>query len=408
MSWRFGVLKSKLLYAVLFATAIVSGGYLVVSAVQELLSEATIFVPQRVLKDTRPFAGNADESSVAWAQAQYKNLEKAVADVWGSQETVLPSPTRYVKYSQDYQARALVDFERGDLKVETVNSIYPVRSLKEAIVSTILAQEGDGAVQFSDADARPANQKDPALYGQILDDKGRPMRYGDRAVNYANELIKNSLQKRDIWANGSRKTVYSIKTRLQDDSLSQRTAKYKDIITNAARKYGLSDRLLLAITKTESYFNPFAVSRASAYGLMQIVPSSAGAEVYELLNGRKGRPQREHLFDAANNIEYGAAYLHILAKRYFGGIDNPSSLKLCTIAAYNGGPSAVLKTFGPTREQAIQKINSMDHNEVYRHLIKNLPSYETKRYVDKVVAAMSLFTADSQFTAAYQPRAGSL
>ena len=303
---------------------------------------------------------------------------------------MLPSPKEFVKYTQDYEARAQVNFENGAVVIETV-SPYPTRSLKDAIVSMALAPASPAVDQFSAKDI--ILNGNPALYGQLLNKDGQPMRYGARANEYAEELIKESLEKREIVVNGRIKTVYRVNAELAKSSLWQRAKQYEDIIAGAANKFGLGERLLYAIAHTESYFNPFAVSSASAYGLMQIVPSSAGAEVHELLTGKKGRPSREFLFNPKNNVEYGAAYIHLLARRYFDGVTDPASRELCIIAAYNGGPNAVFKTFGKNKESATKRINSMTHQEVYRHLIKNLPSRETRFYVDKVLASLGTFTA---------------
>eukprot|EP00494_Astrolonche_serrata_P005901 UN05918 len=47
-------------------------------------------------------------------------LESVVGRKWGKQNTQQPSDKKYVKYSNDYQARAIIDFEQGIVKVETI------------------------------------------------------------------------------------------------------------------------------------------------------------------------------------------------------------------------------------------------------------------------------------------------
>ena len=387
------MLKKKIAATGLAGAITIFSAYWVTESFSNALEENSISIAQRNIKAV-PIAepvtpGNGAEA--AWAGQQYRALEQAVSKVWGQDEVVLPAPTKYVKYTQGYEARAAVNFENGQIRVETVDSRNPQRSLRDAIISTALAPASPVVDQFSASDV-PMNG-DPALYGQLVNKKGKPLRYAGRAGEYADELIRTSMQKREIKVGGSYKTVYSVDASLASDSLKKRAAKYENMIKKSAARYGLGERLLYAIAHTESYFNPFAVSTASAYGLMQIVPSSAGAEVYEHITGKKGRPSREYLFNPANNIEYGAAYLHLLANRYFNEIKNPAARELCTIAAYNGGPSAVLKSFSPNREAAIKKINSMSSKEVYRHLVFKLPSRETRRYVDKVLASLGTFTA---------------
>jgi membrane-bound lytic murein transglycosylase C len=60
--------------------------------------------------------------------------------------------------------------------------------------------------------------------------------------------------------------------------------------------------LIYAIIKIESSFNPYAVSSAPAYGMMQLVPSSGGREAYRKAKGEDKMPDKEYLFNADNNI----------------------------------------------------------------------------------------------------------
>ncbi|MFC1814544.1 murein transglycosylase domain-containing protein [Thermodesulfobacteriota bacterium] len=101
---------------------------------------------------------------------------------------------------------------------------------------------------------------------------------------------------------------------------------------------------LYAIMKTESDFNPYALSHAPAFGLMQIVPATAGRDVSIYLE-KEGLPSDKFLFNPENNIKYGATYLHLLNYKYFKEINNPVSREYCVIAAYNTGAGNVLRTF---------------------------------------------------------------
>lgn len=355
------------------------------------LEQQSIVLPQRtIVSHDYQEAGDAGADS-AWIKSQYENLEKQVAEVWGANEVVLPSPTRFVKYAQNYKARSIVDFETGEVLIESVSSVYPQRSLKDVIVGLALAPASPAVDMFSAKDV--ILSENPALYGQLLNKKGEAMRYSNRAMDYANEILANGIEERQTIVNGRPVTIYRVHATLASDSIKKRAGKYETAVSRAASRYGLGERLIYSIVHTESSFNPFAVSPASAYGLMQVVPSSAGAEVYEFLHGKRGRPSREFLFDASNNIEYGAAYLHLLANRHFAEVKDVGARELCVIAAYNGGPGAVQRIFGGSRQAALNKINSMTRQQVYRHLVKNLPSGETRRYVDKVLASLHAFSA---------------
>ena len=115
-------------------------------------------------------------------------------------------------------------------------------------------------------------------------------------------------------------------------SLRYSTKKYDDIIANASQQYGLSFPLLKAIIKAESGFDPRAVSKKGAKGLMQIMPQN-----FKLLGIKDP-------FDPSQNIHAGARYFKQMYDRF-------GKLAL-SLAAYNAGPKAVerYKTVPPYEE----------------------------------------------------------
>lgn len=176
---------------------------------------------------------------------------------------------------------------------------------------------------------------------------------------------------------------FSILTSLESNAV--RAAKYADLVNQYARKYNLAPSLVMAIMRTESNFNPFAISSRKAMGLMQVVADTAGEEVYTFLTGLSGSPSAESLLHPETNIQYGTTYLHLLSSRYFQGVLNKKSRELCIIAAYNGGPGAASRVFGSTPEAAVAKINTMTPDEVYETLTTKMPSQESRQYVDLVL-----------------------
>ncbi|WP_069859341.1 murein transglycosylase domain-containing protein [Desulfoplanes formicivorans] len=359
-------------------TATVSGD---VTAVGRLAARKGVYYvshPQVVASRLKAFADMLDR------------FRKAVAPQWGKKETREPSPKTYVKYTQNYQSRARVDFDKGIVIVETLDATQPSASLQEAIVTVLLTPNDPRGVDLYSAKSVVLGET-PFLYGEILDRDGQPIRWQWRANRFANILVREAMQSKTIRVDGRNKTVHYVTIPMVKDHLMVRARKFKPYVLDCARAYKVSPNLIYAIMKTESDFNPYAVSHVPAYGLMQIVPATAGQDVSGFLGDKQGVPSRDFLFVPANNIRYGAAYLHILNYKYLAKIKDPVSREYCVIAAYNGGAGSVLKTFSSNRDQAPNKINGMHPGDVYKTLVAKHPARETRRYVQKVVLAKKEF-----------------
>jgi soluble lytic murein transglycosylase len=100
------------------------------------------------------------------------------------------------------------------------------------------------------------------------------------------------------------------------------TDKFDHFISDAAEQTGVDSRLLKAMIKAESDFDPRAVSRKGAMGLMQIMP-----ENFKMLN-------LKNPFDPWQNIRAGAEYFQKMYERFNGKL-------ALSLAAYNAGPTAV-------------------------------------------------------------------
>jgi peptidoglycan DL-endopeptidase CwlO len=119
---------------------------------------------------------------------------------------------------------------------------------------------------------------------------------------------------------------------------------YADLFNAAGAKYGVSPKLLAAVARVESNYDPHAVSAAGAQGLMQIMPATA-------------RGVGVNAFDPAQAVD-GAARILKANLKEFGSLD-------LALAAYNAGGGAVKKHRGIP------------------------PFAETQAYVPKVKAALA-------------------
>jgi soluble lytic murein transglycosylase-like protein len=125
------------------------------------------------------------------------------------------------------------NLDAGTITVETVDDKDPKASLKNAIVTTLLTPDDPRAV--------------------------------DLAVNFS--MVANFQNKQ--------------------------AEKYRDVVGKYAARHKISPSLVYAVIRTESNFNPFAVSSAPAYAMMQLVPSNGGREACRAAKGRAEMPTKD-------------------------------------------------------------------------------------------------------------------
>jgi len=163
-------------------------------------------------------------------------------------------------------------------------------------------------------------------------------------------------------------TVYIKEKTVKRAGPAKRRRNFSREIRTAGEKHGVDYNLIRSVIKAESDFDPDAVSRAGAKGLMQLMPGTAR------------RYGVKDVHDPSENINGGTGYLKYLIKKYNGDVR-------MALAAYNAGESAVEEYSGipPYREtrKYVSKVmtfyeklsgrrtGSGGHNIVYRYLDEN-------------------------------------
>ena len=126
--------------------------------------------------------------------------------------------------------------------------------------------------------------------------------------------------------------------------------------------------MVAAVIRTESDFDPDAVSGAGAMGLMQIMPAT-GEWIADKLDMHSF--QTEALFDPQTNIEIGCWYLNFLQERF----DTPELIS----AAYNAGHGRVAQWLDDTA------VSADGEN------LEEIPYPETREYVDRIAKAYDAY-----------------
>lgn len=107
------------------------------------------------------------------------------------------------------------------------------------------------------------------------------------------------------------------------------------IIVEASQKYGVDPNLVAAMAFRESRFDPHAVSRIGAQGVMQLMPKTA-------------RSLGVHdAFDPRDNVFGATKYLRTLLDRFHGDVDQ-------SVAAYNAGPELVARVGPSATTEAVE------------------------------------------------------
>ncbi len=142
---------------------------------------------------------------------------------------------------------------------------------------------------------------------------------------------------------------------------------YREEIEAAAQKYALPVELIYAIARQESAFNPTARSPSDAFGLMQLLPTTAKKM------GREGRipySDFEDLYDVATNVTLGSHLLRKLSNAFGGNF-------VSIVGSYNAGSANIRKWFKARyRKDPLEFIEMIPYRET-----RNYVKYVYRNYV---------------------------
>lgn len=331
-------------------------------------------------------------------QEAYDNFVKNMKAIWGG-NFVESTNKDWVEYSDDGNSRSVVDFDKGEATIEIVvsqeeaESETAIENKVEDKLKELLKNKGKTKDYDSSVEKSIPLQETPVLENQVQTPSGVMVTESnvDAAVN---EIVKEvEIDRKEIKGDdGKPRQVITVKLDLVPDHIKTRAEQYKSEVEKYCRKYDVEPAMAFAVMQTESSFNPKAKSHVPAYGLMQIVPSSAGADCAQSLKKPFAKPTANYLYQPENNIEMGVHYLHLLRKRYYSDVNDKDSQDLCVIASYNTGAGNVARALrGDTKiSKAIPQINEMSYDELFRYFERKLLP-ETQNYIRKVTERMNNF-----------------
>ena len=313
---------------------------------------------------------------------EYAAYKQKIEKEWDESKTT--SPTQWVSYSGDMKSRTIIDYKKNTVQVSIRKSGDDSPETIKKLIHEAISKPASVAIKEDPVISTLHKDKSFSLGNLIMSG----VKMAKAAVD---KLIENAGLLEDQDSKGG---YINVTVTLPESAKSDRVRQFLPVVAKYAKEFKIPPPLVLAIMHTESAFNPLAQSHVPAFGLMQIVPKSAGLDVQRLIYKRNKAPSSTMLFKPDINIQHGCAYLHILKYRYLKGIKNQESLEHCCIAAYNTGAGNVAKAFiGNTNiSKAFKVINKLTSDEVYMRLRNKLTHKEARDYVLRVNQHKAIYT----------------
>ena len=153
---------------------------------------------------------------------------------------------------------------------------------------------------------------------------------------------------------------------------------FDDCFESSSAAHGIPKPLIIAMARGESNFDPSAVSKSNAYGIMQIR--------WPVTANHLGIRSLSDLYDACTNIDAGTRYISELLQAYDGNIHR-------ALAAYNYGPARI-----PTRDDSIPDGARWYSNYIHGQLVRVLGTDNDNHQIERSL----ILTSNMRFRAAGQ------
>jgi len=233
----------------------------------------------------------------------------------------------------------LIKFQKACEQFEALFIRYMLKTMRESVDKSSLFGDGMGSDIFM------------SMFEEGVADKmaeAGPFGVGNLLYESYQNMIDGTTEKAPVIKDGELMPINQDKIRFQSlkpkQSLSKSTLKFKELesaIIDSARENKIDPELIKAVIMRESGGDPNAVSAKGAKGLMQLMDGTA-----KMLGVSDP-------FDIKQNINAGAKYLSNLLKKFDGDLKK-------ALAAYNAGPSAVMKYNGiPPYEETQNYVNNI-------------------------------------------------
>lgn len=299
---------------------------------------------------------------------------------------------KWVEYDRNYNSKKALDYQKKIIELEII-----AQNRKEAEIKL--------TKMFEDLMTYDVNK---GFFNDILEQKiskklgttreplqNKEKLIGDIINKDEEQTIKSNIvgdKLKEVKYND--KLLYKIELPFPPNALLTKAKLYKEQVKEQAKIQKIDEALIFAIIENESSFNPLAKSYVPAFGLMQIVPQTAGVDSYYALYGQKRLLDSEYLFEPNNNILIGTTYLNILYYKHLKDIKDPQNRLYCTIASYNGGSGGLAQAFNGAKKISLasSEINALGSDELYKKLMRDIASNETKKYLFKVRKSFNEYT----------------